>query len=346
MCTQEFVELITGLPEELALECLTRLHYSAHGVASRVCKRWLHLLQSRDFYYHRRKTRQTHKAACLVQALPLPSESKPLGSPSYGISVFDSVTGTWDRVHPIPKYSNGLPLFCQIASTEGKVFVMGGWDPSSWEPLKDVFMYDFTTRRWTQCADMPSNRSFFAVGAVEGRIFVAGGHDEGKNALSSAWVYDIKGNHWTELTRMNEERDECEGIIIGSEFWVVSGYDTESQGGFKSSAECYELGTSGQCKWKRVEDAWRVTQCPRSCVGVGQNGQFTCWAACDSAVRVGACGVDLGERALLTGSAYQGAPHGFLLVEKSKGGQNGKITKLEVPDEFSGFVQSGCCVEI
>ncbi|KAL3534000.1 hypothetical protein ACH5RR_007521 [Cinchona calisaya] len=339
----EFVELIPGLPEELALECLTRLHYSAHGGASRVCKRWLQLLQSRDFYYNRKKSGQTHKAACLVQALPVLSESKPVSPPSYGISVFDSVSGTWDRVDPLPKYPNGLPLFCQITSTEGKLFVMGGWDPSSWDPVKDVFMYEFTTRRWNRCADLPSNRTFFAVGAAEGKIFIAGGHDESKNALSSAWVFDIKGNEWTELTRMSEERDECEGILIGSEFWVVSGYDTESQGGFKSSAEFYELGTG---QWKRVEDAWGVTQCPRSCVRAGQNSQFTSWAECDSAVRVATCGVDLGERALVTGSAYQGAPHGFYLAEKSKGGQNGKITKLDVPDDFSGFVQSCCCVEI
>lgn len=344
MDSQEFVDLIPGLPDEIALECLTRLHYSAHGVASRVCKPWLRLLQSRDFYCHRRKAGRTHKAACLVQALTAPSESKPVGPPSYGISVFDSVTGTWDRVDPLPKFPAGLPLFCQIASTQGKLFVMGGWDPASWDPVRDVFQYEFTTRRWTQCADMPSSRSFFAVGAVEGRILVAGGHDESKNALSSAWAYDVDRNEWRELARMGEERDECEGTVVGSEFWVVSGYDTETQGGFKSSAECYELGTG---QWRRVEEAWRVTQCPRSCVGVGQDGELTCWAECDSAVRVGACGVDLGETALVTGSAYQGAPHGFFLAEKSRGGgQNWKFTKLDVPDEFSGFVQSGCYVEI
>ncbi|KAK4486587.1 hypothetical protein RD792_006838 [Penstemon davidsonii] len=340
-----FTELIPSLPEELALECLTRLHYSAHRVSSMVCKRWRHLLHSKDFYYHRKKTGFTHRSACLVQALPVQSGSKPTAQPRYGISLFDPVTGIWDRVDPVPRYSNGLPLFCQVSSTEGKLVVMGGWDPSSWEPVRDVFVYEFTTRRWTQCVDMPSTRSFFAVGAVEGKVLVAGGHDESKNALSTTWVFDVKKNEWTELTRMSEERDECEGVVSGSEFWVVSGYETETQGMFKSSAEVYDFG-SGEWRW--VENAWRVSRCPRSCVGVvgGKNEtSVICWADLDPAVQVGACGLDLGDRTLVTGSAYQGAPHGFFLLDK-KQGQTGKLMKINVPDEFSGFVQSGCFVEI
>lgn len=342
----QFTELIPGLPEEIALDCLTRLHYSAHRVASHVCKRWLNLLQSRDFYYHRKQTGHTHKVACLIQALPVSSESKPVSPPSYGITVFDPISGDWDRVDPIPKYPSGLPLFGQIASTEGKLYILGGWDPSSWEPIKDVFVYDFTSRKWSRCADMPTNRSFFAVGAVDGRIFIAGGHDENKNALKTAWVLDTKRNEWTELPKMDEERDECEGIIVNgsSEFWVVSGYDTDAQGRFKSSAECLDLGTH---QWKRVEEAWGVTQCPRSCVGVNGNGSLRCWAESDSAVRVGACGIDLGEVAVVTGAAYQGGPHVFFLMDRrSKEGQNGKLEKNELPDDFCGFVQAGCCVEI
>ncbi|CAA0837504.1 F-box/kelch-repeat protein [Striga hermonthica] len=340
MDDQEFTDLIPGLPEELALECLTRLHYSAHGVSSSVCRRWRSLLQSTDFYYHRKQSGFTRKAACLVQSLPTQSESKPSGPPRYGLTLFDPAALSWERVDPVPKYPDGLPLFCQVVSTEGKLVLMGGWAPSSWEPVRDVFVYEFTTRAWTQCADMPSTRSFFAIGAFGGRVFVAGGHDESKNALSSAWVFDVKRNEWSELTRMSEERDECEGVVVGSEFWVVSGYGTETQGAFKSSAEVYDIG-SGQ--WRRVEDAWRVSRCPRSSVGVANGNSLVCWAEADSAVRVGACVVDLGDPILVTGSAYQGAPIGFYLME----GQKGKLAKVEVPDEYAaGLVQSGCCVEI
>ncbi|KAF8396014.1 hypothetical protein HHK36_017625 [Tetracentron sinense] len=339
------MELIPGLPEEIGLECLTRLSYAAHRVAARVCRRWGKLLESPEFYYQRKQTGNTHKVACLVQSLPVQSAlngRKPVGPPGYGITVFDPVSGTWERLEPVPKYPVGLPLFCQLSSSEGKLVVMGGWDPVSWNPVKGVFVYDFSSRRWKQGKDMPTKRSFFAAAALEGRIFIAGGHDESKNALNSAWVYDVRRNEWDELTQMREARDECEGVVIGSDFCVVSGYGMESQGRFEASSEVYELG-SGQ--WRRVQGAWEAGRCPRSCVGVGTDGKLICWAESDPAVRVGTCAVGLGSRTLVTGSAYQGAPQGFFL-EEVKEGQNSKLVKIDVPGQFSGFVQSGCSVEI
>ncbi|KAF5735711.1 Galactose oxidase/kelch repeat superfamily protein [Tripterygium wilfordii] len=337
-------ELIPGLPEELGLECLTRLPYTAHRFASRVCRRWSRLLLSKEFYYHRKKYGYTHKIACLVQARKAVSTDrvKPGGSPDYGITVFDSVSHSWERLDPVPDYPNGLPLFCQLASCEGKLVVMGGWDPDSYNPITDVWVYDFATQRWTRGKDMPSKRSFFAIGAFAGRVYVAGGHDENKNALKTGCVYDLGGNEWSELAQLSRERDECEGVVIGEEFWVLSGYGTESQGEFVGSADVYDF-SSGQ--WRPVEGVWEAGGCPRTCVGVGKDGQLVNWAELDPAVRVGICGVTLGSRALVTGSGYQGGPHGFYMMEM-RGGQNSKLEDINVSDEFLGFVQSGCSVEI
>lgn len=340
--TVQMTALIPGLPEEIAYECLTRLHYSAHRVASRVCRRWEELIRSREFYEHRKQSGRTHKAASLIQALPVQpglNGSKPARPAVYGLSVFDPVSGDWAQVDPVPKFPDGLPLFCQVTSSEGKLVVMGGLDPASYQPVKDVFVYEFTTQRWTKGRDMPEVRSFFAAGELNGRVYVAGGHDENKNALSSARVYDVRGDEWSELTGMSRGRDECEALVNGSEFWVVSGYGTDSQGGFVESAEVYEIG-SGQ--WRRVEDVWSANQCPRSCVGIGKDGKLFCWGDRNSAVRSGPCGIELGRWAFVSGSGYQGGPHEFFLIE----GKNGKWNKVDMCDEFSGFVQSGCFVEI
>ena len=97
----------------------------------------------------------------------------------------------------------------------------------SYEPITDLFIYDFRTSEWKRGKDMPSKRSFFAIGSYQGRVYVAGGHDENKNALKSAWVYDPERDEWSELTQMNQERDECEGLVVNDEFWVVGGYATE-----------------------------------------------------------------------------------------------------------------------
>ncbi|KAB2066126.1 hypothetical protein ES319_A09G138000v1 [Gossypium barbadense] len=299
-------ELIPGLPEEIGLDCLIRFHYSTYRVAARVCRRWQQHLQSRELHYLRKQAGYTRKAACLVQLLNNTSDS-----------------------------AGSKP----IASSEGKLVVMGGWDPSSYDPVRDVFIYDFTTQRWRQGKQMPETRSFFAPGGFEGRIIVAGGHDENKNALSTAWEYDVNRDEWTELARMSQERDECQGMVIGSEFWVVSGYRTDNQGGFEGSAELMDLRTG---EWRRIEEAWKESQCPRSCVGVGKEQKLFYWGDCDSAIRVGACAVPLGERTLVCGSAYQGGPQGFFLVE----GHGERFKRIDVPPQFSGFVQSGCSLDI
>lgn len=129
---------------------------------------------------------------------------------------------------------------------------------------------------------MPGTRSFFAVGEFDGRIIVAGGHDENKNALSTAWEYDASLDEWTELSRISQERDECQGMVIGSEFWVVSGYRTDNQGAFEGSAELMDLKTG---EWSRVEEAWKASQCPRSSVGIGKEKKLLSWADRDSAIR-------------------------------------------------------------
>ena len=351
MGSYDSTELVPCLPEEIGLDCLTRVPYTAYGIASQVCRRWHELLQSKEFYHHRKKSGHTHKVACLVQALPgankSSTERKRGKPPSYGITVFDPVgVGTWERLDPVPKYPDGLPQFCQLASCEGKLVVMGGWDPVSYNPVTDVFVYDFTTSQWRQGADMPAKRSFFATGAYEGQVCVAGGHDEYKNASRSAWVYDLRRDKWDELTQLSQERDECEGTVIGDEFWVVSGYDTESQGVFEGSADVYAFGLGG---WRRVDGVWEPGQCPRSCVGVRRDGKLVSWAESDSAVRVGTCGVMLGARTLVTGSAGQGAPQGLYMVEMEKDEKDkkyGKLVRISVPHEFSGFVRSGCWVEI
>ncbi|KAI4317483.1 hypothetical protein L6164_025349 [Bauhinia variegata] len=342
----DIAELVPGLPDDLGLECLTRLPYSAHPGAIRVCRRWRHLLESDDFYYQRKKLGHTRELACLVQALPAENGEKPTGSPRYGVTVFDRVSQSWERLDPIPEYPFGLPLFCQSASCEGKLVVMGGWDPATYEPVTKVFVYDFRTSQWRRGKDMPSRRSFFAIGAFQGRVYIAGGHDENKNALRTAWVYDVRRDQWTELNPMSQERDECEGMVVGDEFWVVSGYATERQGMFEGSADVYDFG-SGQ--WRRVEGVWKAGQCPRSCVGIHEkDGKMMSWGELDPGVRVGVCGVTLGSRALVGGAEYQEAPHRFYMVEilENHEGQKCKLTRVSVSDEFSGFVQSGCCVEI
>ena len=80
---------------------------------------------------------------------------------------------------------------------------MGGWDSASYNPLTNVFFYDFTTRRWRHGNDLSSKCLFFAIEAFLGLVYIAGGHDKNKNTLESMWVYDLGKDEWAELTWMS-----------------------------------------------------------------------------------------------------------------------------------------------
>ncbi|KAL8162282.1 hypothetical protein V2J09_013771 [Rumex salicifolius] len=343
MAIEEYQELIPGLPNEVAVECLTRSHYSSHHHASAVCRPWRRLLHSPDFHRLRHQTGHTNYAACLIQAVTGAAKPGRPGPPAFGISVFDSVTRTWDRVESAPKYPDRLPLFCHITSSQGKLIMMGGWDPETYDPVTDLFIYDFRAKKWARGRDMPEKRSLFAIGSVNGRVIIAGGHDDSKNALNSAWTYNIETDEWSELTRMTESRDECYGLVMGPDFWAVSGYETESQGSFKDSADVFDTRTG---EWRRVEGMWGACQSPRSCVGTRNDGGLFSWAGLSPDVQVGTCAVELGDWALVCGSERYGSGFGFFMVERGGNGEYGEIKRLDVPSEFNGFVQSACCIEL
>ncbi|XP_039158853.1 F-box/kelch-repeat protein SKIP20-like [Eucalyptus grandis] len=166
----------------------------------------------------------------------VPCGHKLVGPPRYSITVFDLEIGAWDLLDPVLDYPDELPLFCHLASCDGELVALGGWDPATYEPVANVFAYDFAARGGVA---MPRQASFFAVGAHGRRIYVAGGHNKGKNALRSTWAYDMGRGKWAELPLMSHSRDKCEG----RSFWVVSEYGMKDQGWFEGSAEVYDFRT-------------------------------------------------------------------------------------------------------
>lgn len=256
-------ELIPGLPNDVAFQCLLRIPVQAHPQLQRVSRKWRELVNSPQYYEERKREGTTMHFLCTLQALSHQSpdlkhnsSSSPAenssSSPVFGISVFNAKDRTtWERLPHIPDHPNGLPLFCRLVAVSGNLLVMGGWNPATWETLRSVYLYNFSSRTWRRGADMPSDRSFFACVALEGYVVVAGGHDTTKSALATAEVYSVEKDEWKTLPKMSEERDECTGVTLDGKIYVISGYSTESQGQFVKSADIYD---PVRRTWTRIEN--------------------------------------------------------------------------------------------
>ncbi|KAI3671558.1 hypothetical protein L1987_87297 [Smallanthus sonchifolius] len=351
------MDLIPGLPNDIALDCLIRLPYNHFSSAASVCRRWKHEIDLPSFRHHRKSAGLSRRLAVMVQS---PADSnrkhglrKYSAAPAYSLTVYEPETGNWSKLPPVPRFSDGLPLFCQIVPVGFNLVVMGGLNPENWDASRFVYVYSFASATWQRGPDMPGcRRSFFGCASdTDRRIFVAGGHDTEKNALRSGMMYDVAEDNWTVLPDMADERDECKGVFHLGRFYVIGGYKTLQQGQFGKSAEAFDLLT---WRWDPSEDFLLADTCPRTCVD-GGNGVIYVYhdgavVALDhsSGTRIPSdmisvtCMIECGGQLLAVGSDGFGGSHGVYVLDVERS----TWVKVEMPEEYSGHIQSGCCLEV
>ncbi|XP_047341379.1 F-box/kelch-repeat protein At2g44130-like [Impatiens glandulifera] len=332
---------IDALPESLILECLARLDLKDIPVASRVCHKWLHLIESRHFYTLRKQLGFSNQVACLLQQSPPPTFTNL----KYAINQFDPMNREWNRLPPIPNFTKELPWSTSIAPSEGKLVVISECDPESRDPVKSVFVLDFATQRWRKGNGMPSIRSskFSTAASKCHRIFISGdvGREEG-----AVWEYDAWKDEWTVLHRVRG--GQIIGMkIIGEELWVIIGCrGIKNMRMFKGNgADVYHLQTK---EWRQVELASggvNEVLCPRTdfeLYELMKNLSENNFKVLENCFRL-----QLGKQCLLM------AP--FVTLTDGYGreelfymqGEDGNFEKMEPSSsEFSGYVGSCCCVEL
>jgi hypothetical protein len=370
--------LIPGLPEDIARECLLKVSYKSHPCLRKVCRRWEKEVTDPVFFLERRKAGTTRHCVCMVQALPVGPRGGNNSSSSnkekdatvvYGISMYDLEQRTWEWLPNIPEFPQGLPLFCRIMSFNGKLLVLGGWHPSTWEALRCTFVFNFSSHSWSRGADMPRVRSFFACGVIDGSVFVAGGHDDNKTALATADVYNLDADRWERLPDMSEERDEGAGVVLDGKFFVISGYGTNSQGQFGSSADVFDPSSGS---WSRVNQMWTMSggssPPPNGYVVVARGELYSfhrqslvrycplknVWNSVDvvvppEATRINPpCATSVNDIIFAMGSVLssKAAECQGLIYRLQENSDTGVWQAIEFSEDFSGLAQTSCTVEI
>ena len=126
---------------------------------------------------------------------------------------------------PSPSWPDSqVPRWVTVVFSVGKLWRQASFDgwvgPSDLQPghrCVRLRLHDSSLETWQR---QPSKHSFFAIGAFSSQVYIAGRHDENKNMLEPMWVYDLRKDEWAKLTWMSQERDECEGMVIGWWFFL------------------------------------------------------------------------------------------------------------------------------
>ncbi|KAG5523387.1 hypothetical protein RHGRI_035264 [Rhododendron griersonianum] len=355
------MELIPGLPNSVALECLIRIPFDQISVGSAVCKGWKAEIQLPEFRRSRKQAGLARSVTVVAQAWIYPTKTAHLamlpGPPFYRLAICEPETGYWSELPAVPGFPDGIPMFCHLVGVGSELVVIGGCDPFSWQVSNSVFIYNFLSDTWRCGTDMPGGRRLFSGSDSDSvqMVYVAGGHDEDKNALKSALAYDVVKDEWIQLPDMAKAREECKGVFHRGKFHVIGGYPTERQGSFQRDAQAFDVAT---WQWDPVQDDFlEAATCPTTCVEGGDSRLYACHNI-NVTVRDGAAWQVLAGlpaelckvafvtawqgKLLVIGSGKYGGPHAAYVMDL----KNYTWTKLDVPDEYTGHVQSGCYLEI
>ncbi|RLN07627.1 hypothetical protein C2845_PM11G08260 [Panicum miliaceum] len=361
---EEVGELIPGLPDDVAIECLARVPSRSHRRMRRVCRGWRGAVGSAEFRRRRSAAGAAEDVVFLVQAAPAAGDGKG-STPECALMAANLTTGEWRRVEGPGEAWALVPLFAQCAAAgDGRhVAVVGGWDPDTLRPTSDVRVLDVPAGTWRRGRQMPDSRSSFGCAGGDGNVYVAGGHDESKNALRSALAYSAAADAWRALPDMSEERDEPQLVAAPGGVLAASGYPTEAQGAFRKTAERYAAtggawadegevvpdtgetclasvrgkvwavgpGKGGVREWDGAARAWRE-------VADGPPGVKAC---------VKAAGIGNGNGAGLfvfgtVADAAEGRRYSAWVMETA----GAPWKRVSVPSGFGGFVYSAAAVRV
>lgn len=232
------MEHFHALPPELNRQCLLRVPYTSHNTIAAVCKSCEALVKSPQFYEDRRKLCISQQFICLIEFRTY-GYGYFLFAQEFVIAVHDPVQGTWEE---LPRLPRGIPDRFRWVCVNLKLLLIGGRNSNYVERQYSVFIYDFSSAKWSRGTDCPLETVDAACSvSAEGLVYVAGGMDRNDNAVRGAAVYNVEKDEWKLLPHMNQKWDHCFGTFIDGKFTVIDGHSAPWVKRSKANAEVYDL---------------------------------------------------------------------------------------------------------
>jgi CSLREA domain-containing protein len=110
--------------------------------------------------------------------------------------------------------------------SDNKLYIAGGLSSDATPILYDqVSRFDPTTSTWSGVAPMPVAIGQGAMGAWNGKIYVAGGYIGGTSVTNALRIYDIATNAWTNGANVPAGIEAAAGAVVNGKFYVMGGDD-------------------------------------------------------------------------------------------------------------------------
>ncbi|XP_072962295.1 F-box protein AFR [Typha angustifolia] len=230
---EEEAAMIPGLPDEVAELCLLHLPFPYQTLARSVSAAWNRVLSSASFL-RAKAAASPSLAAPYVFVFAFDRSSLRLQW-----QALDPGSKRWFVLPPMPVAGDGEvsplcpPAFaCAAVADRGELYVLGGMRAADQSPLRTLFSYRAGSNSWAPAAPMPTPRSFFAAGAIGGKIYAAGGGD---GEAGEVECYDPTADSWRPAAGMRRGMARYDAAVVGRRMYVTEGwawpFDASPRGG-------------------------------------------------------------------------------------------------------------------
>lgn len=142
-----------------------------------------------------------------------------------------------------------LPVRVQEISAaviDGRVWIAGGFEAGSTDPVATVRIYDPIADSWSTGPALPQPRHHLMLAAVGSDLYAIGGMGAGWEPLDVAWVLRGAAGDWEPITALLEARGAGTAGVIGGKIYVAGG---QTRGGLASDTLAYDPAMDS---WERL----------------------------------------------------------------------------------------------
>ncbi|XP_068664340.1 F-box/kelch-repeat protein At5g26960-like [Aristolochia californica] len=235
---------ISSLPDDLLLECLSRVTSSSLPSVALVCRRWSQFVTSTAFYSLRRANdllRPTLYAVAVSDFGVLSASHRFEPGRPWKTVLFTGAA-------PAEGLEASSLSHARLVALDSSIYVLG---------RNASMRYDIWSEIVAPRAPMFHPRKKFAAAAVTGKIYVAGG-----SRTAAVEEYDPGSDTWRVVSEAPKNRYGCIGAAVESVFYVIGGLKigngsrTECPRGeahmYASSMDLYDVETRAWLRSRHV----------------------------------------------------------------------------------------------
>ncbi|PIA30636.1 hypothetical protein AQUCO_05400017v1 [Aquilegia coerulea] len=232
----------SSLPDDLLLECLSRVPLSSLSSVSRVCRKWSHVINSSSFFNLRRNhylIHQTIFAFSLTDFGIFVANLRYENELSWKIDCFRNVDCT------MPQIIEGSISHSRLIAIQTFIFIIS---------RNSTIRYNTWTGKFSSRSTMLFPRKRFAAAVIAGKIYVSGGGGGG-DRTETVEEYNPETDTWQIIAESPRRRYGCIGAGVDGVFYLIGGLkisnrsdcsrdatSTEARA-YACSMDLYDVGT-------------------------------------------------------------------------------------------------------